>query len=946
MVSSGSSGGPGTPTNLQLINQGGPNNSSAPLTNYQQIRWVAAAQGAYPISHYQIYRNGVAYDTTTNTSYTDSNAPGSNDPTWTTPAKTYAYQVAAVDTQGNIGPQAAQMSVYSYQNGESNWGNSDLSWGTLNENYASTAGNPQGGPTDVSVDFISGGFQPTANTPQSPQWDLEIGAFNYFTIDVNPGPTTAYVLNLGAVSRVPPGDVYGWHPAVNVFDYGPAPVANTWASYKIPLTDLGMGTCQFTGSISGTTLTVTRITSGPPLVDNAGFVTGPGVPAGTYIISSAQNSAVGAFTVAGPGISSSTSVPTTTMAYQRTSLYKFAVFPSVEPTQMYFNNMGWTTSASATSPAPTATLSASPTTVASGASSNLSWSSTNATSCAASGGWTGTEATSGTFTVSPTNTTTYTLTCTGAGGTSAPANVTVTVAPAPTVTLTAIPTSITSGSNSTLTWSSKNATSCAASGGWTGTEATNGTQSVSPIATTTYSLTCTGEGGTTSPASATVTVTSASPGLTKVGTGEYEIYYLIDGTIYGYGSPGLLGLGNNPTEIAIPPAPIATPSGLKFIDVQGGMHQSLALDQNGHVWTWGDAADGRAGDGQNHASLVNTTPYMITQDNQGNDFGDVIAVYASYVFDAAIKSDGTVWVWGDCTAADTGDGTTGAIVTSPTRVPLSLPGGVKITQLGVGDGIFALASDGTVWAWGQSENVDDLGTGNPDYENPHQVAGLPSNIKQIAWGAGHYALTTDGELYGWGYRGAYLGIGDGVNTWQPTPTAISLTTILELPAPVAFVVSSSLTTHVILTDGSLWGWGSAGNGGIGDGQEPDWATANPPYAWDWGAYDMMVMKPVRIVPSVSNFKAIFANSTYDFYIYALTTDGKLFSWGRNKTGVLGNGVYPMAANGNFGTASNIAATYPNSWDVSTATEVTPMTTKGIPTNSPYCVANPNAADCF
>lgn len=455
-----------------------------------------------------------------------------------------------------------------------------------------------------------------------------------------------------------------------------------------------------------------------------------------------------------------------------------------------------------------------------------------------------------------------------------------------------------------------------------------------------------GSGTSTPPGSSpTGSTPPVTAGLTKVGTGEYETYYLVDGTIYGVGSPGLLGLGNNPTNIAIPPVAIATPAGLEFVDVQGGMHQSLGLDQNGHVWTWGDAANGRAGDGQNQASAVNTTPYMITQDNQGNDFSGLTAIYASYVFDAALKSDGTVWVWGDCTAAVTGDGTAGAIVTRPTKVPLSLASGVKITQLAVGPGVFALASDGTVWAWGQSENVDDLGTGNPDYENPHQVSGLPANIKQVAWGAGHYALTSDGELYGWGYRGAYLGIGDGVNTWQPTPTAISLKSVLNLPAPVAFVASSSLTTHVILTDGSLWSWGSAGNGQIGDGEEPNWGAANPPDAWDWGAYDMMVMKPVRIVPTVSNFKAVFTNSAYDFYVYALTTDGKLYSWGRNKTGVLGNGVYPMSANGNFGTASNMTAIYPNSWDVPTATAVSPMTTQGIPKNSPYCAANPTAADC-
>ena len=162
----------------------------------------------------------------------------------------------------------------------------------------------------------------------------------------------------------------------------------------------------------------------------------------------------------------------------------------------------------------TATLTASPATINSGGSSTLTWSSTNATSCTASGGWSGTTATSGTHVVSPTATTTYTLSCSGAGGTSGPASATVTVnSSAPAVTLTANPTTIASGGKSTLTWSSSNATSCAASGGWTGTEATSGTLAVSPTATTVYTLLCGGAGGTTQ-ASATVTVSSSAPTVT------------------------------------------------------------------------------------------------------------------------------------------------------------------------------------------------------------------------------------------------------------------------------------------------------------------------------------------------------------------------------------------------------------------------------------------------
>ncbi|MEK7538568.1 MAG: peptidylprolyl isomerase [Patescibacteria group bacterium] len=69
--------------------------------------------------------------------------------------------------------------------------------------------------------------------------------------------------------------------------------------------------------------------------------------------------------------------------------------------------------------------------------------------------------------------------------------------PAPTVTLFANPSSLTPGSTTTLKWSSVDATSCTASGGWTGNAALSGVQTLSNLtATSTYTLTCTGAGGT------------------------------------------------------------------------------------------------------------------------------------------------------------------------------------------------------------------------------------------------------------------------------------------------------------------------------------------------------------------------------------------------------------------------------------------------------------------
>ncbi len=156
-----------------------------------------------------------------------------------------------------------------------------------------------------------------------------------------------------------------------------------------------------------------------------------------------------------------------------------------------------TVSTSATT-APTLTIAANPTTILSGQSSTLTWTSSNTTSCTASGGWSGGKALFGTQGVTPAATTTYTMTCTGPGG-SVTQNAIVTVtaaAAAPTLTLTANPTTVPSGSASVLTWSSANATSCAAFNGWTGSKALSGTESTGALTSgRTYTLTCTGPGG-------------------------------------------------------------------------------------------------------------------------------------------------------------------------------------------------------------------------------------------------------------------------------------------------------------------------------------------------------------------------------------------------------------------------------------------------------------------
>ncbi len=86
-------------------------------------------------------------------------------------------------------------------------------------------------------------------------------------------------------------------------------------------------------------------------------------------------------------------------------------------------------------------------------------------------------------------------------------------APAPTASISASPSTVVIGSSSTLTWSSTNATSCTGTNFSTG-NATSGSVAVSPASNTTYSVSCTGAGGTANN-SATVTVTAGTIDFTS-----------------------------------------------------------------------------------------------------------------------------------------------------------------------------------------------------------------------------------------------------------------------------------------------------------------------------------------------------------------------------------------------------------------------------------------------
>jgi alpha-tubulin suppressor-like RCC1 family protein len=209
----------------------------------------------------------------------------------------------------------------------------------------------------------------------------------------------------------------------------------------------------------------------------------------------------------------------------------------------------------------------------------------------------------------------------------------------------------------------------------------------------------------------------------------------------------------------------------------------------------------------------------------------------------AIDPLGTVWAWGDNTRGQLGDGTaTGG----PTTVQVTGLTGVVSVAAG-GTSSLALKSDGTVWAWG------DLPSGVQPV--PVKVVGL-AGVVAVAAGHCHWlALRWDGTLWFWGRHAESDPI-------QLTPVQV-LSGVTAMSAGYWHSLAAT-------SDGTAWAWGYNGYGQLGE----DGAAA--PYR----------SSPAPVV-GLSGVSAVAAGESHSL---ALTSDGKVWTWGDNMFGQLGDGT--------------------------------------------------------
>jgi alpha-tubulin suppressor-like RCC1 family protein len=235
------------------------------------------------------------------------------------------------------------------------------------------------------------------------------------------------------------------------------------------------------------------------------------------------------------------------------------------------------------------------------------------------------------------------------------------------------------------------------------------------------------------------------------------------------------------------------------------------------AWGWGEAGQLGAGSGPSESNI----PLRV------HGLTGVTAIAATHQTAYALKSDGTVWAWGNDTWGGRGNATCPAGQFCPPNTPLrvGLPGTSRVTAIAAGDSEtgYALRADGTVWAWGRNW-TGETGTDSPPRSSvsPTQVVGL-TGVVAIAGGTEvAYAVTGDGRVWAWGddYWGT-LGAGRPcTDTGGPyTPLCMSPVPVQVsgLTGPVT-IDSGSGTTFAVKPDGTVSAWGrNAEQGNLGNG---------------------------------------------------------------------------------------------------------------------------------
>lgn len=328
---------------------------------------------------------------------------------------------------------------------------------------------------------------------------------------------------------------------------------------------------------------------------------------------------------------------------------------------------------------------------------------------------------------------------------------------------------------------------------------------------------------------------------------------------FGLASTGSLGNNNTASNISSPVQTIASGSNWKCVSSDGIGSHTLATKTDGTLWAWGEGASGKLG---NNSTANQSSPVQTS--TAGTNWKHIAAATFS---SAALKTDGTLWVWGNNVLGQVGD-----LTVVNRSAPVQTVSNVttwKNTSAGTAT-TAATKVDGTLWVWGCGVAGVIGNNAASNRSSPVQTISGGTDWNRVSTGGKHtLAIKNNGTLWGWGDNGyGTLGTGDVIYRSSPVQESTLSTNWKKACA------SSSYVSAGIKIDGTLYMWGSSVGKGLNGGgiNSSVFTPTQPWFGLCWNDISMGCASASGI-----------------------SSDGKLWSWGTLRFGTLGNNLSCAAA---------------------------------------------------
>jgi len=299
--------------------------------------------------------------------------------------------------------------------------------------------------------------------------------------------------------------------------------------------------------------------------------------------------------------------------------------------------------------------------------------------------------------------------------------------------------------------------------------------------------------------------------ITSIAAGDHTLALSSDGTIYSWGFNGVGQLGDNTTSNQLSPVLLVDANnvfpGRKFIAVYAGLYHSATLSNDGEVIMWGYNKYGQLGDGTNVSSTV---PLLV--DTNGVLNGKKVVQLALGGFHTvALSDDGLVFTWGRNNLGQLGDNTTETGFVPILVYTGGVLSGLSITQAAAGySHTVVLSSTGSIYWWGLGVDtvIPNMNLPATLVDPSDALAGHTVTSVAAATNSS-YAFGSDGTLFAWGYN-VYGELGDGTTTDRSAPGIVPTNgSVVQVQGGLDYHVLA------VTGAGTLIGWGANSYGQLG-----------------------------------------------------------------------------------------------------------------------------------